>query len=300
MTKPSECWRTAKASPQNLKGSQAMSELDFTGVCAGCSTSFTASSPRKFCTRACYGAYSSALQSHPDRNRICGYCGCGFLQTPRAKQSGTFCSRACGFAYKGRIKAEKDALMRIGARGKAEREAAKGVVAAAVKNALEALASSIAWVSSLTPHQNVCPLCGENTRVTFGKTSRQRCGRCQRAITPTDRSLQSYKDAKRRSKVKRRAQKRGAKGDAHNIDPLKVFDSFHWRCYLCGVETPQELRGTNAPNAPELDHFVPLSRGGTHTLDNVACACRACNGSKRDSDPYEYLSTLLNVAKTQQ
>ena len=28
------------------------------------------------------------------------------------------------------------------------------------------------------------------------------------------------------------------------------------------------------------DHIIPLSRGGNHTLDNIAVACRTCNSRK--------------------
>jgi 5-methylcytosine-specific restriction endonuclease McrA len=33
-----------------------------------------------------------------------------------------------------------------------------------------------------------------------------------------------------------------------------------------------------------MDHFVPLARGGTHTLGNLLPACSRCNLSKRDHD----------------
>lgn len=40
-------------------------------------------------------------------------------------------------------------------------------------------------------------------------------------------------------------------------------------------------------NADSIDHIVPRSRGGGHSWDNVAAACRACNLSKRDRTPAE-------------
>ena len=64
------------------------------------------------------------------------------------------------------------------------------------------------------------------------------------------------------------------------FDPRDIFIACEWRCYVCGVDTPQTLRGTRDPNAPELDHVVPLSRGGSHTPDNTECSCRQCNWKK--------------------
>lgn len=61
-----------------------------------------------------------------------------------------------------------------------------------------------------------------------------------------------------------------------------VFQRDKWRCHLCGRKTPARLRGKNVPASPELDHILPITKGGNHTWDNVACACRECNGRKRD------------------
>jgi len=86
--------------------------------------------------------------------------------------------------------------------------------------------------------------------------------------------------AKRAGKAKRRAIERGAA--AESVDPYKVFDRDGWRCRLCGVKTPRAKRGTYDDNAPELDHILPLSKGGAHTYANTQCACRRCNGLKAD------------------
>lgn len=47
------------------------------------------------------------------------------------------------------------------------------------------------------------------------------------------------------------------------------------RCQYCGG------------HADSLDHIVPRSRGGQHTWENVAAACRPCNLRKRDRTPAE-------------
>jgi 5-methylcytosine-specific restriction endonuclease McrA len=81
-------------------------------------------------------------------------------------------------------------------------------------------------------------------------------------------------------KAARKAKERGAKAD--RIDPLKVFARDRWRCHLCGKHSPENLRGSYDDRAPELDHVIPLSRGGTHTWDNVRLAHRKCNQVKSD------------------
>lgn len=81
-------------------------------------------------------------------------------------------------------------------------------------------------------------------------------------------------------KAKRRALQRGV--DAESVNPFKVFERDGWRCQLCKVKTPRTKRGTYADDAPELDHIVPLAKGGAHTYANTQCACRRCNGLKAD------------------
>ena len=76
----------------------------------------------------------------------------------------------------------------------------------------------------------------------------------------------------------RRARKAGA--ERESINPMAVFRRDNWRCQICGGKTVAAHRGTNHPLAPELDHRIPLSKGGSHTWDNVQCACRKCNNAK--------------------
>lgn len=50
-------------------------------------------------------------------------------------------------------------------------------------------------------------------------------------------------------------------------------------CYLCGEPINFKLKWPHL-KSPSLDHVVPLSRGGSHTLDNAAMAHLDCNRRK--------------------
>lgn len=86
----------------------------------------------------------------------------------------------------------------------------------------------------------------------------------------------AYRKAKLAYKVRRRNREVAIEA----FDPIRVLERDGWRCYLCGVETPKALRGQMVPNAPEVDHVVPLAAGGEHSMKNTRCACRQCNGKK--------------------
>lgn len=78
-----------------------------------------------------------------------------------------------------------------------------------------------------------------------------------------------------------RAKKRGLPR-MYFDEVAEVLERDGWCCQLCGIETPKMLRGTTNPNAPEVDHIIPLAALGSpgHVPENCQCACRACNLAK--------------------
>jgi 5-methylcytosine-specific restriction endonuclease McrA len=87
-----------------------------------------------------------------------------------------------------------------------------------------------------------------------------------RLVTPEARRRHSQrrrtlKSAKKDSKVRTRIL-------AINVGPCK--------CYWCGVKLP---------TGGHADHIVPLSKGGSHTCDNIVAACKICNETKKDTMP---------------
>lgn len=51
-------------------------------------------------------------------------------------------------------------------------------------------------------------------------------------------------------------------------------------CYWCNSKI--------IDNKYNLDHYVPLSRGGKHTIDNLVISCEKCNKQKHAKDPYQF------------
>lgn len=76
----------------------------------------------------------------------------------------------------------------------------------------------------------------------------------------------------------RKAITRGA-ADSEPFVKTDVYDRDDWRCGLCAEGVDRELIWPD-PMSVSLDHVVPLSKGGTHTLDNVQCAHLVCNLQK--------------------
>ena len=78
------------------------------------------------------------------------------------------------------------------------------------------------------------------------------------------------------SRQKRRAQKEATEDGTVTAQALQELRTKqNGKCYHCG-----ELLDFSAKGAVHLDHYIPLSRGGTHTLGNVVWSCPTCNLQK--------------------
>lgn len=76
----------------------------------------------------------------------------------------------------------------------------------------------------------------------------------------------------------RRAERRGVVVDFTVEEWQLLLDFYHNCCAYCGegAELTQ-------------DHVVPLSKGGSHTKDNIVPACKPCNGLKGSRDLDDFL-----------
>jgi 5-methylcytosine-specific restriction endonuclease McrA len=66
-----------------------------------------------------------------------------------------------------------------------------------------------------------------------------------------------------------------------NINRMAVFERDDWTCGICHEPVDRTLKYPD-PGFASIDHIIPVSRGGSHTYDNVWCAHLRCNLSKRD------------------
>jgi len=62
------------------------------------------------------------------------------------------------------------------------------------------------------------------------------------------------------------------------------LEEYNYRCAYCGCELNSDT--------VTIDHQIPLSRGGTNYIENIAPACKICNCKKYTKTAEEYLSEL--------
>ncbi|WP_406325811.1 HNH endonuclease [Streptomyces sp. NBC_01617] len=97
---------------------------------------------------------------------------------------------------------------------------------------------------------------------------------------PRDQNC-SPRCGRRADKDKRRALERQA--FVAPVSRPQVYERDHWTCQLCREPVARD-QVVPHPQAPTLDHIVPLARGGTHEPSNVQLAHYRCNSIKSDGD----------------
>lgn len=259
-------------------------------VCPTCGGEVVGRASRKFCSSKCQrrDEYSrrdfvaekaSALEKVPEQ--ICEKCGNTFKGIPKDGKPLRFCSKSCSgsamLMQNRKVappKAVKFSVYRplcgyCGARFTASIKTSR--LCSNECRRLDGLAKMRAKAVANDNKPDVsCVECGERFSRVYGDKRKRFC------------SKECGDRAKRR--IAHRADRaRLRSAFVENVDPLEVFGRDGWRCQLCGIKTPRNKRGTYAPNAPELDHILPLSRGGEHSYRNTQCACRACNAAKSDT-----------------
>lgn len=215
------------------------------------------------------------LQRRRAARPVCTCKGCGNRFMPKGADRTTYCSRRCAFAHK--RNPPKPALS--GNRSWPHRKVwfrscevcAKRFVARTAGQARcsEACARR-GRARAAEPNTfavRTCKGCGHEYQPTYGRRHAAYCSnKCSHAANA------------RINRQARRARERTAR--VHRVDPFRVFERDGWRCRECNEATPILLRGTYDPRAPELDHIIPLSKGGAHSYRNTQCLCRECNGRK--------------------
>lgn len=263
--------------------------------CLQCGGSFESSSrTKKTCSDDCKRRYQSALKLVGRKSYDCKQCGKSFHA--KDKRFATFCSKRCSGAHKRERTAKRNQL---------RREQTHAPRPCRICNTV------------FLPTTSATTLCGKECQMEQARRlatksaqlhdKRNRamrpCRECSLDFAPEYGNLRRLFCSqacleRRNSRVNKATRRARSRGNEHQpIDPFDIFERDNWRCHMCRVRTPRSLRGTHHGNAPELDHILPLAAGGTHTQDNVACACRKCNQNKGAKPMGQIRLTFLTVPK---
>ena len=66
-----------------------------------------------------------------------------------------------------------------------------------------------------------------------------------------------------------------------------IYRKTKGHCYLCGEFVDFD--------SFEVEHKVPLSKGGTNNLNNLFCSCHCCNTIKHDIYPQDFMDKISQI-----
>lgn len=100
---------------------------------------------------------------------------------------------------------------------------------------------------------------------------------------------QENPEKRRALEHKRRARIKG-NGGSYTVEEL--HDLWHKQngfCYYCG-----ELLYKTLNSVYHIEHKIPISKGGSNDISNIALSCAECNFRKHDKTDEEFLEVLNN------
>ena len=101
------------------------------------------------------------------------------------------------------------------------------------------------------------------------------------------RQTDSGKSVVAKSSHKHRALKQNA--TIEDFNPFEIFERDKYICQSCGCKTRPDYKNYYHPRYPNLDHIIPLSKGGEHSRRNTQCLCRQCNIEKSNNQKNDQL-----------
>lgn len=245
--------------------------------CARCGKEFEAGPQQIHCSKMCRegtsmnrAEYIASKKAESKYKYTCLCCGAEYTRKPGGTNRkygcvSRYCSMECRVRHSALLREQRESLDAI-------RLAEENLSYLPVKKEIQAIRRLGKSKYKPTKKRCNCKKCGAEFIASIGGgLYKQYCDDC---LKETKQRLHRIYKAKRRAICK------GV--HAESVNPFKVFDRDRWHCKLCGCKTPKSKRGTYADDAPELDHIVPISKGGQHTYLNTQCACRKCNQIKSD------------------
>jgi len=234
-------------------------------VCFGCGEWFSTARKEGCYCRVCH---SENLQRPRRTVRFCEVCRKPFIPKP-GRNAGKCCSRECGFVYYRQWHEEtranhphtKVSVITCDVCGKVFVGHGKGRPATTCS--IECTRDRVNRKERV--HGVVVCECGRVEVYEKWFRGATKCSRCVK------------RDAKRHRKHIKRT-----KNGGEQFTLRDVFERDHGRCQLCRRKVTMPT-GKWSKRMATLDHIVPVTKGGSHTLVNVQLCCSMCNSEKRDN-----------------
>lgn len=237
---------------KTIGGNKKMRSPVYFFKCKGCGKLSTAKQKKRtnYCTHECYGKNSKHLKDGVRIAKECPTCGNEYQGTSTQIYCSDICKKRKSKIYIGKCEYCDSAFTSRTKRVTCNDECSYELQKQKMR---------------VDEREFNCDICGSIFK--SRNAGRKNCYSCS-------------KKKNNSSSFKRRAK-------WHNVyyEPVnryKVYRRDKYICQLCGVKTLKSKAGTSHDREPNIDHIIPMSKGGPHTYNNVQTLCRKCNMDKRD------------------
>ena len=246
--------------------------------CEHCKCAFkTTRKASRFCSAKC-----GNVKRKRTEKVTCEGCNTTFL--PKNPHYRRFCSRACAFKNFGQWLKPQPVKSIVNVR--------------ALLSGLKYCAACQYIHASASPYCSDCRPSATYTRMLESCKEKYRktqslylsCRHCKKTFerksyTHKPRYCKPCADAisrlqKREAKARRRAYTKGL--TVNRACYVQVCERASWCCEICYCMTDASADTTNDVY-PNIDHIIPLAKGGVHAACNLQLLCRKCNLVKSDS-----------------
>jgi len=245
-------------------------------VCGTCGKEFTAHDKRKkFCSRRCKDISSRqnrGIKGNTNTepfHKECVICGKSF---DTFRDAIITCSPECAAQRHKQSKSKPRSYEHTA-------EEWKQIRKIQAKQRAEQKEIEKAWIKAINTVERECVICG----------SLFYCLKAETKKTCSHDCSVKYKKIRDRERHDSRLNKNNIVD--FDITLEKLFKRDSGKCYLCGGDCDKsdfvmrediKICGINYPS---IEHVIPLSRGGTHSWENVRLAHLGCNIAKGDTTP---------------
>lgn len=271
-------------------------------ICRGCGQEFTPTDPRQTdCKKGC-GRSKRERQTNDwllaNRPHLptepCLNCGKPVVQYRKRRRDGDLrdCSRKCSHERQPRISARIRSAQKTTVRATWPPFDTRGARCKLPRGCIDC--GSGLRLGRCSDHHNQLFNLRQQLRTRLSWLLPRTCAQCKKTfkmwgsraqLCPQCR-IENFRAQRKWGNIKRRH--RLSRGSA-SISPARLYERDNRICALCHRVTDHPRVWQNwvdhkrwLPNAPTVDHIIPLAKGGEHIWENVQLAHWSCNSAKGD------------------
>lgn len=254
--------------------------------CLRCNSEFTPKNKRqRWCSKSCCNLWY--YERGVSGEHVCQVCSKPFR--PKAANRTTTCSRECGFEFIRRtVHARRSEEAKAKVEAKRLSRLFENLRQCSVCNAAFVASSKAQvvcggddcrrkrnWQSLGIPLVKWCRLCGDKECEMVNGYRSMHCPDCRDELSRAARRRAKHARDGRLSLTSKAGLKR-----AETVAGIQsLIAQSGQQCPCCGLLMSRST-DPHSDRALELDHAVPVSRGGRDEWPNIRCLCRRCNGLK--------------------